>query len=152
MAVKSEKAIVEDVLKQAGSLGTQDGVANYRVEISIRRISCKHFDLPLALRIVGVTMRIDFGSQEIHAFPTTRIGAIFDIQQRRCCDCLVRLKKDFFWRFVQILHAGCILADNFEMIVIVPSIERQEESPRFWVMKQIRILVPLIRDGGDENL
>src|SRR5215831_11453213 len=86
VAVVSKKTVIENVLEQTGSLSAHHWIARNRLEAPVRSISRKHLDLPLPLRVVGVTVRINFRRQIIKPPLFACALCIFHPEQRRRCN------------------------------------------------------------------
>ena len=127
MTIEAVKAVIEDVLEEAGALSAQDGIACHRLEIAIGRIAKKHFYLPLAFGIVGVAMRVNFSGEIVDVlFPNRRL---LQIKQSRSGDSFRVCIRSFSWSFVEIARPLCAFADDLEMVVIITAIEGEVKRP-----------------------
>src|SRR5579871_207608 len=126
MTIEAVKTSVKNVLEQAGALSAQDRIAGYWLEVAIRRLGPKNFDLPFSFGIVGVAVGINLRCKIIDVLLATR--RILEIEQRGSSHSFRGLHQYLFRSFIQILHSLCALTNDFEMIVIIPAIKGQVET------------------------
>jgi hypothetical protein len=149
VAVVAIKASVENALEEAGELACQNRVSFNRLEIAVRRTG-EHFYLPLAMRIVPISMWVDFGREIVDSCPLS--SAFFSFFTYNKCGCgyrCVRFQQNFFRGFVEVHNGTGALADNFKVVAIVASIKRQIKPAGAGIVEQIRVLVSLIRNALD---
>jgi hypothetical protein len=153
VAVIAVKTALENVLEQARTLPAQERIAFDRLEVSVGAVAVEKVHLPLAFRIIRVTVRIDLSREIVDAGALAfSIPGVLHIEQRGRGNGGVGFHKNFFGSLIQFSDEVSVLADDFEMVVIIPSIKSQIEATGTRVAKEIGILIALVGYTRYEDL
>jgi hypothetical protein len=98
-------------------------------------------------------VRIDFGGEIVNpGVLSVQVPGILQVEQRRCSDGFGCGYQDFLGRFVEVLNAGSAFADDFEMVMIVATIEGQIKASGARITEEVWVLVALIGNAFDKYL
>ena len=126
MTVIAIKSIVKNVLEQTGALAAHNGISFHGLEIAIRRIGGENLHLPLAFRIVAVSVRVNLGSEIVDSrLLAAGVHCVLDVEQggrgyRRC-----GLEQELFRGLVQVDDGFGALADDLEVVFVITAVESE---------------------------
>src|SRR5258708_3104079 len=145
MAIVAVEPAIENMLEEAGALPRHYRIALNRLKVAIGAVTEEDLDLPPALGVISVAVRIDFGPQigSSAAFPFG-VVRLFKIKKCGSRHGGIRFQQHFFGGLIQVQDRIGALADDLEVVTVVASIKCEIEAPGARIAKQIRLLVALL--------